>query len=193
VQTRRVVVPLLLGALLPWGIGPAAAQDLAQVDARGDMWAVSEDGAVVPSPETSQGDLTRARVSYRGDNVVVLLRFVRLAKRGAYAQYTLLLEGKDRRTREVVVEAGPKHWAGRVRVFKPHGDLVDDCPVAHKIDYAADTVRVRVKRTCLDRPRSVRANVNVDLVDDDGVFRSDNPHDALDRSGAWTSWVRRSS
>ena len=189
---RPVVVPLLVVALLSWGIGPAAAENLAQVDARGDMWAVSGDGAVVPSPDTSQGDLTRARVSYRGDRVVVLLRFVDLAKQGAYAQYALLLEGKDRRTREVVVAAGPKRWAGRVRVFKPHGDLVDDCPVAHQIDYAAETVRVRVKRTCLDRPRSVRANLNVDLVDGDGVFRSDNPHDALDHSDAWTSWVRRS-
>ncbi|MGZ8738099.1 MAG: hypothetical protein ACXWW7_13115 [Nocardioides sp.] len=192
-SSRRVVVPLLVGALLPWGIGPAAAEDLTQVDVRGDMWAVSEGGAVVPSPDTSQGDVTRARVSYRGNRVVVLLRFVDLAKRGAYAQYALLLEGKDRRTREVVVEAGPKHWAGRVLVFKPHGDLVDDCPVARHIDYAAETVRVRVKRTCLARPRSVGANVNVDLVDDDGVFRSDNPHDALDHSDAWTAWVRRST
>ena len=190
--SRRVVVPLLVGALLPWGIGPAAAEKLTQVDARGDMWAVSEDGAVVPSPDTSQGDLTRARVSYRDDRVAVLLRFVDLAKQGAYAQYTLALQGRDTRTREVVVEAGPKHWSGRVRVFKPHGDLVDDCPVTHEIDYAAETVRVRVKRSCLGKPRAVRANVNVDLADDDGVFRSDNPHDALDHSDAWTSWVRRS-
>ena len=191
--SRRVVVPLLVGALLPWGIGPAAAEKLALTDARGDMWAASEDGTVVPSPDTSQGDLTRARVSYRGDRVVVLLRFVDLAKQGGYAQYALRLEGKDRRTREVVVAAGPKNWAGRVRVFKPHGDLVDNCPVAHQIDYAAETVRVRVKRTCLDRPRAVRANVNVDVVGDDGVFRSDNPHDGLDHSEAWTSWVRRST
>jgi hypothetical protein len=193
VASRRVVVPLLVGALLPWGIGSAAAEELAEADARGDMWAVSEGGAVVSSPDTSQGDLTRARVSYRGDRVVVLLRFVDLAKQGVYAQYALVLEGKHRRTREVVITAGPKRWAGRVRVFKPHGDLVGDCPVTHRIDYGAETVRVRVKRTCLDRPRSVRANVNVDLVDDEGVFLSDNPHDALDHSDAWTAWVRRSS
>ena len=181
-----------MGALLPWGIGPAAAEKLALTDPRGDMWAVSEDGAVVASPDTRQGDVTRARVSYRNDRVVVLLRFADLARQGAYAQYTLVLRGRDTRTREIVVAAGPKHWAGRVRVFKRHGDQVDSCPVVHKIDYAAETVRVRVKRTCLGKPRSLRANVNVDLVDDDGVFRSDNPHNALEHSNAWTSWVRRS-
>lgn len=190
---RRAVVLLAAGVLLPWGAGPVSAAELRLTDATGDMWASGTDGAAVPAPEAGRGDLTRAKLSYRGDTVVVRLAFAALARRGAYAQYTLLLQGKrDRRIREVVVGASPKRWAGRTRVFELHGDLVTHCPVSHEIDYGADVLKVRVKRTCLAKPGSVRANINVDLADDTGVFYSDNPHDGLDHSEAWTPWVRRS-
>lgn len=193
---RRVAVPLVLTAMLLWGAGPApaSAAELALVDASGDMWAAGDDGTAVASPGSTLGDVTRARVSYRGSTVELRLRFVDLARRGSYAQYAFVLQGRrDLRTREVVLETSPRHWSGRVRVFKPHGDLVTSCPVAHDIDYAANTVRVRVSRDCLDRPGSVRANVNVHRADELGTFYSDNPHDGLDHSEAWTSWVRRTA
>ena len=188
---RTAALPLVAAALLTTVAAAASAEQMRLVDPQGDMW-VATDGAAVPAPESAQGDLTRARTSYRGDAIVVRLKFVDLAKQGAYAQYAVVLQGhRDHRTREVVVEAGPGRWDGRARVYKPHGDLVTSCPVAHRIDYDTETVRVRVDRACLDKPGSVRANINVYLADESGAFYSDNPHDTLDHSDAWTPWVHR--
>lgn len=188
---RTAALPLVAAALLTTVAAAASAEQMRLVDPQGDMW-VATDGAAVPAPESAQGDLTRARTSYRGDAIVARLKFVDLAKQGAYAQYAVVLQGhRDHRTREVVVEAGPGRWDGRARVYKPHGDLVTSCPVAHRIDYDTETVRVRVDRACLDKPGSVRANINVYLADDAGAFYSDNPHDTLDHSDAWTPWVHR--
>jgi hypothetical protein len=189
---RTAALPLAAAALVATVAAPASAEQQRLVDPQGDMWVVADDGSSVPAPESAQGDVTRARTSYRGDAIVVRLKFVDLARRGAYAQYAVVLQGhRDLRTREVVVEAGPDRWEGRARVYKPHGDLVTSCPVAHRIDYDTETVRVRVDRACLDKPGSVRASINVYRADDTGAFYSDNPHDSLDHSDAWTPWVHR--
>ena len=189
---RRVALPLAVATLIATG-GAANAEQERLVDPAGDMWATAADGTSVPAPGSSQSDIIRAKVSYQDAKVVVRLAFAKLAKRGSYAQYAVVLQGhRDHLTREIVLEAGPGRWAGRARVYKRHGDLVENCPVGHLIDYGADVVRVRVNRACLDKPGSVRANVNVYRADDSGVFYSDNPHDRLDQSNAWTSWVKRS-
>jgi hypothetical protein len=190
-QLRRAALPLAVATLVATA-GAASAEQERLVDPRGDMWAAAADGTSLPAPGSSQSDITRAKVSYQGRQVVVRLKFVDLAKTGSYAQYVVVLQGhRDNRTREIVLEAGPHRWDGRARVYKPHGDLVTNCPVAHRIDYGTEVVRVRLDRACLDKPGSVRANVNVYRADRSGVFYSDNPHDRLDQSDAWTSWVKR--
>lgn len=190
---RRVLAACLAtAAVLSGADAPASAAKLRLVDARGDMWVSTDGGAPVPAPGSSLGDLTRAKVSYRGDKVRVRLSLVDIAKRGAYAQYALVLQGHGANpTREIVLDAAPGEWAGRVRVFKRHGDLVDDCAVTHDIDYVHNAVRLNVERSCLGRPGSVRANVNVYRATGAGTFYSDNPHDGLDHSDAWTAWVKR--
>lgn len=187
---RRAALPLAVAALVA-SAGPASAEQLRLADPAGDMWVAAADGSSLPAPGSSLGDITRAKVSYSGDKVVVRLKFVDIAKRGSYAQYAVLLQGHSGRTREIVLEAGPHRWDGRARVYKRHGDLVQSCPVVHRIDYGTDVVRVRVDRACLAKPGSVRANVNIYRADGSGVFYSDNPHDRLDQSDAWTDWVKR--
>ncbi len=190
-QLRRAALPLAVVTLVATA-GAATAEQERLVDPSGDMWASAADGSSVPAPGSSQSDVTLAKVSYQGRQVVVRLKFVDLAKKGSYAQYVVVLQGhRDLRTREIVLEAGPHRWDGRARVYKPHGDLVTNCPVAHRIDYGTEVVRVRLDRACLDKPGSVRANVNIYRADGSGVFYSDNPHDRLDQSNAWTPWVKR--
>lgn len=183
---------MLTGIVASLWAGPAAAQEITFRDPAGDVWYSAAGAAAEPSPGSTFGDLTRTVVKHDRKTVVVRLGFADLGRRGAYAQYAVLLEGsRDRRVREVVVEASPRNWAGRVRVFKRNGDLVRTCGARHRIDYDANTVTVRVPRTCLNRPGSVRANVNVYRADaGEGVY-SDNAHDAQEFSIAWTPWVKR--
>jgi hypothetical protein len=185
---------LAVAALLVGAAGPASAAEIRLADARGDMWTTGSDGQGVPAPDSNEGDLTRAKVAYRGEKVVVRLAFVDLARRGTYAQYVALLQGRrDGVVREVVLTASPSHWGGRVRVYEKDGDVVASCPVGHLIDYDRNIVRIQVARSCMHRPGSVRANVNIARADRSGAFFSDNPHDDTARSDAWTSWVRRTA
>lgn len=184
---------LLAGLLSPWCAGPAAAQDYTFNDAAGDTWYAAGSTGAEPAPSNVQGDLVRTSVEHDRKVVLVRLKFADLARRGAYAQYAVLLEGsRDRKVREVVVEASHRNWPGRVRVFKRNGDLVSRCPVSHGIDYDANVVRLRVARICLNRPGSVRANINVHRLDNAQDSYSDNAHDELEYSEAWTPWVKRS-
>lgn len=183
---------LLAGVLVSWCAGPAAAQVYSFSDASGDTWYSAGVEAAVPSPTSAQGDLVRTVVKHDRKVVVVRLRFADLARRGSYAQYAVLLEGsRDRKVREVVVEASHRSWSGRVRVFKRNGDLVSSCQVRHRIDYAKNVLAVRLDRACLNRPGSVRANINVHRFDNARGTYSDNAHDELEYSAAWTPWVKR--
>lgn len=191
-QLRRLVVPLATALLLGAGAGAADARELRLVDGRGDMWASAQAGAAQPAPASSLGDIRRTKISYHDNRILVRLAFVDLAKRGSYAQYALVVQGhRDRVRREVVIAASPRHWSGRARVYKPRGDLVASCPVAHRIDYDRNIVRVRISRDCLHRPGSVRVNVNTTRADSSATFYSDNPHDDRPTSDAWSDWVRR--
>ncbi len=189
-----LAVPLAAAALLVSVAPAASAQELALVDGRGDVWASDQAGFAEPSPGTDLGDLRRAKLMHRDNQVVVRLAFVDLAKRGTYAQYAITLQGRRggaHVTREVVIAASPRHWSGRARVYKPRGDLVE-CTVHHAIDYDHDVVRLRVDRDCLKRPRATRMNVNTTRADGAGEFYSDNPHDDQGYSRDWSGWVRRS-
>lgn len=191
---RRTVLSaaLLAGLLASWCASPAAAQTFTFSDAAGDTWYSTESADAELAPTNTQGDLVRTVVKHERKVVVVRLKFADLARRGSYAQYAVLLEGsRDRKVREVVVEASHRNWAGRVRVFKRNGDLVSQCQVRHGIDYGADVVRIRVARTCLNRPGSVRANINVHRLDNVRGSYSDNAHDGLEYSAAWTPWIKR--
>ena len=180
------------GVLAGATAGPAAAAQLRVDDARHDVWVSTDATTSTPSPDTTLGDVTRATVQHAGSRIVVRIKLRDLARTGAYAQYTVRLQ--DRRTamvREVVLEASPHNWAGTVRVFKPHGDQVSGCRVDHRIDYARNTVTVTVPRSCLHRPRAVRAAIGVYRADRRGAFYADDALSAADSSARWTGWVRR--
>ena len=182
------------GVLLLTTAGPASAAQVTLRDGRGDVWASTAPDTWEPAPSGSLNDVTRTVAKHGANKIAVSIRFVALKRTGSYAQYAIRLQSKrDRRIREVVVEAGPRDWAGQVQVFRANGDPASSCPVTHVIDYGNEKVQVRVDRTCLRSPGAVRINVNAYRAQKDKTFLADNPHGSQAESSAWTGWVRRTA
>lgn len=184
----------LLVSCLVFAVGaPANAQRLVLRDAPRDTWRLLAGDEVKPARWAEHGDITRVAVRHRHARVVVRIGFGRLSRVGTYAQYAVRVQGSGerRRTREVVIEAGPHGWRGGARAFTGGGKLARGCDVSHRIDYGDDRVVVRLGRDCLGRPGSVRVNVDAYRANRKGVFFADSAHTDRAHSRAWSDWVKR--
>lgn len=193
-MTRTHVLATLLVACgtLAATAAPAVAKELTVKDARGDVWGEVDATTSTPAPSIKQGDITKVVVLHERDEAKVKIGFVRLARKGAYAQFSVTFQGSDGNVvREVLVEASKRDRSGTLRVFNPRGRLVDGCDADHDVDYRRDKVSVVIDRRCLNKPGRVRINVNTAHATGTGVFYSDNAHDAAAESDAWTDWVKR--
>lgn len=173
---------------------PASAERLRLTDPTRDVWRTMPSGEVLPARWTEAGDITRVRISHERTTVVVKIDIGTLRRAGVYVQYAVRVQGsgpEHRRVREALVEAGPDGWRGKSRAFTGRGSYARGCDVSHRIDYRRDRVVVRLGRACLDRPGSVRVNVNAYRANRNRVFFADNPHGTTPHSRAWSDWVRR--
>lgn len=191
--TRALAVILASCVVLALG-GPAHAQRIVLRDAHYDTWRLLAGDEVKPARWAEAGDITRVAVRHRHARVVVRIGFASLRRSGTYAQYAVRVQasGEHRRVRDVLVEAGPHGWRGEARVFTRRGRLAGACDASHRIDYGDDRVVVRLARSCLGRPGSVRVNVDAYRANRNGVFFADSAHTDQPRSRAWSDWVRRS-
>jgi hypothetical protein len=183
---------LALTIMFVLGVGvaaPASAAELTLKDARGDVWRHDEAGTASQAPNVRLGDVTRATIRHVRRHIVVTTRYVELARTGRYANYTIRLQDRQRHVREVVVEAGPRSWPGKARVFGGNGSIVRSCHVRHHIDYSANVVRVVVPRTCIGDGGAVRANLNDYRANANDDFFSDTPQNDRDHASAWTAWI----
>lgn len=166
-------------------VAPATAADdepptrVVLRDGAGDVWKVN----MRTSHWTLVGDLppadvTRAVVSHRTHAVVVRARYDDLRRIGTQRYFT----GMATRRGDFFVEVAsrPGSRAGRHTLYDGvAGDRLACKQMSHDIDYANDVVRLRVPRSCLDRPRWVRANVGNIFVTGERPHRrfyADNPH-----------------
>ena len=192
-RTHVLATLLVAGCTLAAAAAPAGAKEITVKDGRGDVWGEADAISASPSPSIREGDITKAVVRHEGDEATVKIGFVRLAKKGAYAQFDVRFQGsRGNVVREVLVEASKRDRSGVLRVFNAHGRPVDSCDADHKIDYKHDKVTVSIDRRCLRKPGKVRANVNTAHATRSAVFYSDNLHDTAAESAAWTDWVKRS-
>jgi hypothetical protein len=189
---RRVLISLLAaGSAAAVTVTPALAATATLRDARGDVWGSTDAVTATPSPTVAEGDITKATVDFAGSTVAVRIRFGQLSRQGAYAQYSVRLQGKQGGVvREVVVETAKRNRAGTHRVFNAQGREVD-CDAHHAVGYGKDRVTVTLDRRCLSSPRAVRANINTAHATGQRVFYSDNVHDTAAESQAWSEWVHR--
>jgi hypothetical protein len=148
-------------------------------DGTGDVWKVN----MRTSHWTFVGDLppadvTRAVVSHRTHAVVVRARYDDLRRIGVQKYWTGIATRRGDYFVEVVSRPGSR--AGRHTLYDgPAGSKLACGRLSHDIDYAEDVVRVRVPRSCLDRPRWVRVNIGNLLVTGqkpNRKFYADNPH-----------------
>ena len=191
-RTHVLATLTLAGLALAAAAGPASAQQLKVKDARGDVWVSTDAGVATPAPSLRSGDIAKTVVVHGDGEATAKIGFVKLARKGAYAQYDVTFQGsRGGVVREVLLETSRRDRRGSVRVFNAKGQPLDGCDVDHKVSYRRDKVTISIDRRCLNKPGRVRVNVNTAHATGSGVFFSDNLHDTAPRSDAWTDWVKR--
>jgi hypothetical protein len=155
-------------------------------DARGDVWGIGEgeNETYTLARRKPTVDITRTIAAHGRRAITVRLWFKNLRRAGGesfVAQYnTRASYGM------AFVSVGPRAWRGE-------HTLVDDeyarvrCPkFTHHVDYANDSVVMRIPRRCVDEPAWVSLDIASYLfTGGERTFRefTDNPHNAGHRSG----------
>ena len=188
-MTRALAVLTAALLLVAMSAGVASAREVLLRDAVGDMWLQDQQGNVSEAPNSRGGDVRRALFRHGRKNVVVRQRFVDLRRSGEYAQYVIRIKSAKGIFRELLVEASTGSWAGKSRVFNRRGNRVE-CSATHNIDYALNVVVMKLPRTCIGTPRTVRVTASNYRSDVNRHFLMDNPHNTESSAQGWTRWLR---
>jgi len=179
-----VVVAAAAVALVPTA---AQAAGSSHSDAVGDQHSVAVDAAGHVSdttstlePASTNGDITSIRVVNGSRVVKVVTRYRDLATtdRGLLHELQIL---SPNRNRLVYLQAYPGRWGGKATMRTAHGKRVS-CSVRHRIDYARNTIVVKVPRSCLERPRVVKVGAATLVAAGSKIFYDD----AYRVGGEWT-------
>lgn len=158
-KLRSPLVAALAAALLA-PAGAATAGSVVVADPAGDLVDHGEHGSTL-APGYEIGDITGALVRHGARKVRVTIAHRDLAKVGVLTSTVLVRTGKGKAAaRRITVTAGPGDYRGTVAVTNGYGRKVA-CPVARRISYTEETVRVAVPRRCLGNPRWVRVATGV--------------------------------
>lgn len=182
-------------ALVPLLPRAAYADSYASTDSTGDVvsFPVSKSAphTVSPAPQRTQGDVVGSNVAHRRHVVVLRMQYRELEPTGAAAGDVFVIRSSAA-TRVITVFTGPGYWEGKVTTENAAGHQVR-CHVRHQVDYTANTATVVVPRSCLGRPRWVRAGMAALTFDDlDTVFADDaRAHGTVGDNPALGPRVRR--
>ena len=171
---------------------PAAAQEVTVRDARGDMIRVEEGGGdPQPAPGATAGDVVRTTFRHTDRHVVVRTKLTALERTGRRFTVWVDVGNGARRTWFVGVEATRRDRSGHTIFMTGRGGDVR-CAVQHRVNYAADVVRVSVPRRCLDRPRVVRFRLLTEHVRRSWDYAwLDNGLAVAMGDRHWTRWLGR--
>jgi hypothetical protein len=196
---RRILGTTMAAALIVSLGAPAYAAEVTLRDKAGDVseGRVDSPGGYVYQSDVREGDVVRTTFRHGPRNIVVTSTFRALDGVGEYHGYYLRLQTARKLFREVDLEAGPGDWRGRTTVTRGDGKRIS-CGVTHLINYATNTVRVVVPRTCLGKPKVVRATAanawtRPDTEDPSQAdyVEIDNPHNSYTEANTWTRWLKR--
>jgi hypothetical protein len=188
---RRLVVLTVASTCLAVGVPLTAhAATLNLVDARGDVYRETNAG-YRPAPAQRRIDITRTRIRHTDRALVVRTSVLELRREGRAVGMAMRMRTSKGLYREMDLTAGPiaGSWRGQVTLTRRNGSVAP-CRTAHRVDYAADRMVVRIPRSCLGNPRGVQATV-VSVFLGGGRFFIDNPHNDKARINVWTRYIRR--
>ena len=192
-----VAVTAVVGTAAPVAVAGAERPSRVVVrDGTGDVWKVNlRTSHWTLAGDRPTADVRRAVVRHRSGAVVVRTRFENLRRVGVQSHAAGLTT--DDGDFFVEVTSRPGKRSGRRALYDgPGGERIECAGMSHRIDYAAETVKVRVPRSCLRDPRWVRANLGNRLVVGERPDRrhyADNPHDDGAYSNVGTRRVYRAS
>jgi hypothetical protein len=132
----------------------AATRDL--TDPSGDVMTATldEDGEVVRynREHGAEGDILFARIQHTATQVVVYLRYQQLTVPKQYAGFFYSFEGNNGRFAMASINTRHADPQGEAFAFGEYGM----CRMSYRINYALDSVSMRIPRTCLRSPKYVR-------------------------------------
>lgn len=129
-------------------------------------------GSATPAPARREGDILGTTVQHKARAVVLTMRLQELTPGQTALHWFGIKTGKM--TRVVIMQSDAGHPGGRARLFKLNGKTVR-CRVPHVVDYTANTVTVKVSRSCLGKPRWVKvAMQEATPVSDNQVYVDDS-------------------
>ena len=174
VLTSGLVTTAALGTTAPLAEATELSTSVVHNDGAGDVWKNGPRGEKVSFPPA---DVTRVVVRHATYSVRVRMRFVDLRRLGVQ-DYLVRINTSaggdfvaDIRSEPGILRQGTEFFDGRT-----NGCL----GMTHRISYATNVVRMRIPRSCLGRPRWVRAGISNGLVPDadfnSDEFYVDNPH-----------------
>lgn len=117
----------------------------ATVDDEGNVTAYHREGG-------AEGDINFARIQHTATHVVVYLRYEQLTVPRQYAGYQYEIEGNNGRAAFVEIDTRHADPQGEAFAFGQRGL----CRMAYHINYAGDSVSMRIPRGCLHSPKYVR-------------------------------------
>ncbi len=196
-RSRAVLGCAVAGGLLAVGVGPASAERVPSSDAAGDMTAFtesSEGDAATPAPHHHAGDVTSVVLRHGRHAVTMKVSFAQLRR----SHFNALI-GRLRTatmTRHFFVE---DERDARPRLYIVNRRFRPVCAGATlHVDYQANTVAIRVPRTCLKRPDWVKATATAanDTGDGSNTFYLDDalsptPVKETEGHATWSARVNR--
>ena len=158
--------------------GRSAGHTVGLQDARGDTWSYTDLSGYEPAAQPA-ADLLRARITHARYAVGVRMVFDDLRRAGTmWYRVEIHTPGT---TSWYIVEAGSRHYAGTA-YQDVDGEWVRAPGLSHSIDYAADVMTLRVRRSALGDPPWVRVRLRDELGLPDRTFFTDNPMNSGPRS-----------
>ncbi len=150
-------------------------------DGQGDVVRFDEEtDTPEPAPSVTQGDIKRTVVEHTAGNVVVKTWYVDLQRNNPMQFHYLGLVTNESVRRNLYLFVDPDHPQGQVHFEKGNGDPVACDGLTRWIDYALNTVRLKVPRSCLSGPRWVRAGYATFRITSGGATFADETY----RTGA---------
>lgn len=171
-RTPLLPVGLALACAVPLGPAPGA---LAATPARGDearpsirvmqdplfdvrQPAEANSDEYVGAPERTVGDITKVRLRHRPHRVTVKIHTQELAEPEGEDYQVIFAGAHLRTTRDSFYVYLVRDTEGRVLLFGRDGEEPRRCRgIRRDFDLERDLVRISVPRSCLERPRWVRA------------------------------------